>query len=328
VNWLFRRHFWILNLVFLCIAAAIFGKIFTTVLGYWASKKIPEKPVARPMISRETGPTFKNFEKASERNLFAAKRESLLEEEEDEVDTGRWQDAGPTGLPLKLIGTRVFDDPFSSKADIADLSSGRTGIFAISDCEEYHKQNSPEIETVFPPESWQLNLPCNDVFGLAKVVRIEEFRVYILNQRTHRFEFISSREGDLGRKERPMQKTEAEEEGSGVRKVGPMSYEIDQKEFDKAMTNVAKLLMEAKALPETDNNGNQIGFKIYYLKEGSLFQKIGIERDDVLTRINGNDLNSLEKALPLFGKLRSANHFTIDLKRGGRSLTLDYSVVK
>lgn len=117
-------------------------------------------------------------------------------------------------------------------------------------------------------------------------------------------------------------------EGGGVRKVGPTSYEIEQGEFDRALSNVARLMTEARAVPEMDASGSYLGFKIVYLKEDSLFEKIGIEKMDVLTRINGYELNSPEKALQLFGKLKTANQFTIDLKRGDRAVTLDYSVVR
>lgn len=330
MNWLFRRHFWLMNLVFLSIVALILAKTFTTILGYWASKSVPEKPVGRVFIPREEPPALRNFALASERNLFDAKREQInLTEEDEEEDTGRWQDAGPTSLPLKLVSTMVFFEPFDSRATILELNSNRVSVFSLGECEPYQKKNSPEIETVIPHKSWELERPCNDVFGLATVVRIQEERVYIINHRTRKYEFLSLVEGDTGPyKEKALSLVEGEEVGAGVRKTGPTSYEIDQAEFDKAMANVARLMTEARAVLETDSAGNHVGFKIAYLKEGSLFDKIGIEKLDVLTRINGYELNSPEKALQLFSKLRSANQFTIDLKRGDRSVTLDYSVVR
>lgn len=330
MNWLFRRHFWLINLVFLGITAGILAKTFTTVLGYWASKSIPEKPIGRVYVPREEGPVDRDFEDASERNLFAARREqiSFIDEMEEEVDTGRWQDAGPSNLPLKLLGSKVFFDPFESRATILNRASGQVLIFSIGDCEPYQKRHDPQIETVIPSMSWEPERHCNDIFGMATLVRIQEDRVYIINNRSRRYEFLSLFEGDVTPfKEKSFQRAE-EELGAGVRKVGPTSYEIDQAEFDRAMANVARLMTEARAVLETDSAGNQVGFKMAYIKEGSLFDKIGIERLDVLTRINGYELNSPEKALQLFSRLRSANQFTIDLKRDGRSVTLDYSVVR
>lgn len=331
VNWLFRRHFWILHLVFVCIIAVIAAEIVTTLLGYRLSKSIPEKPLNLPSMEAEQEVTAKNFSLVNDRNLFAAKREqiSLAEiEGNEQVNPGRWQDAQPTTLPLKLVSTMVFFDPFDSRTVIQNVSSGTSLVYSIGECEEYEKKYQPRnIETILPEQDWEPDRPCNSIDGIATVRRIEEFRVYIFNERDRKFEYLSLL-GDEVMRGRERFAPEEIEEGEGVRKVGATSYEIDQKEFDKALSNVARLMTEARAVPEIDSGGNNIGFKIIYLKEGSLFEKIGIERMDVLTRINGYELNSPEKALQLFSKLKTANQFTIDLKRGDRSVTLDYSVVR
>jgi general secretion pathway protein C len=331
VNWLFRRHFWIVHLLFLSITAAITAKTVTTLAVYWLAKSIPEKPSSRLFEERVQEIVPKNFAVANERNLFAARREqvSLTEEEVAQAEPGRWQDALPTSLPLKLISTMVFIDPFDSRAVIQNTSSGSAMVSSIGECESYQKSYDPrKIETVLPGVEWEPERPCNNIYGIATLKRIEEFRVYIFNERDRKYEYISLLAGDKG----PIREYGGPEfeviEGEGIRKVGPTSYQIDQAEFDKALSNVARLMTEARAVPETDSAGNYIGFKIIYLKEGSLFEKIGIERMDILIRINGDELNSPEKALQLFSKLRTASKFTIDLKRGDRSVTLDYSVVR
>lgn len=324
--WLFRRHFWVMHLVFLCIIAFVMAKIATTVGGYWLSKTIPEKPQGK--FFEEPEPEFqeRNFSLVSERNLFDAEREQIsLADEEQEIDTGRWQDAMPTTLPLKLVSTMVFIDPYDSRAIISEMS-GTSGVFSLRECAEFQKTESQQrMQTILPEQSWEPARTCNNIFGMATLMRIEEYRVYIFNEQARRFEYISLLPDDKGPRRLP-QALAAEEEGEGVRKIGPTSYEIDRKEFDKALSNVARLMTEARAVPEMDASGNYVGFKLIYVKEGSLFEKIGIEKMDVLTRINGYELNSPEKALQLFGKLRTANQFTIDVKRGERPVTLDYSV--
>lgn len=331
MNWLFRRHFWILHLVFLSISAVVAAKTVTTLAGYALSKGIPAKPSSRMMARAPEPVVEKDFEQANERNLFAARREQidLSDEEMEETDPGRWQDALPTTLPLKLVSTMVFVDPFDSRAVIQNMQDGTGRVFSLGECSEYVKKyDERRIETVLKEEAWERNPACNDVFGMATVKRIEEFRVYIFNERDRKYEFLSL----LADEKRPVRErapVHAEvKEGEGVRKVGATSYEIDQSEFDKALSNIARLMTEARAVPEMDASGNYIGFKIVYLKEGSLFEKIGIEKQDVLTRINGYELNSPEKALQLFSKLRTASQFTIDIKRSDRSVTLDYSVVR
>lgn len=331
MNWLFRRHFWVIHAMFLCIVAIISAKTFTTLFGYWVSKRIPEKPSGKVIEESEPESLLKNFALVSERNLFNARREhvSLVEEEEAEVDPGRWQDAQPSGLPFKLISTMVFPDMDNSRALIVG-SSGVGKVYSILECRDSRKSpQETSMQTVLPPQDWQLDRPCNMIEGIATVKRIEEFRVIIFNERDRRWEYLSLL-GEERRMMRPRPHMEefAPTEGGGVRKVGPTSYEIEQGEFDRALSNVARLMTEARAVPEMDASGSYLGFKIVYLKEDSLFEKIGIEKMDVLTRINGYELNSPEKALQLFGKLKTANQFTIDLKRGDRAVTLDYSVVR
>lgn len=331
MNWLFRRHFWVLHLVFLGIVAVIAAKTFTTLAGYWLSKSIPEKPSARLFEEPEQKTAPKNYSLVNERNLFGARREHISYadfEMLEEAEPGRWQDALPSSLPLKLVSTMVFNDPFDSRAVIQNASIGLSGLFSIGECEEYKKNYDVlQIETILAESKWMPERACNDVFGFAVIKRIEEFRVYIFNTRDRKYEYLSLLPDD----KRPIRHridTEFQvEEGEGVRKVGATSYEIDQREFDKALSNVARLMTEARAIPEKDSSGNFIGFRIMYLKEGSLFEKIGIQKDDVLTRINGYELNSPEKALQLFSKLKTAPQFTIDLTREVKSVTLDYSVV-
>lgn len=329
MNWLFRRHFWIVHLVFLCIICAIAGKTFSTLAGYWLLKSIPEKPLIKIPVASLDEEVEKDFEGANERNLFAARREQLSFEDagEEQGDPGRWQDAGPSSLPLKLVSTTVFFDPYDSRAIILDRSSGKSVVASIGECEPYIRKNNKSIEESIPVQNLEPERACNSLFGLARLERIEEYRVYIFNERERKYEYLSLLEDDKG-PIRPRQTASVESEGEGVRKLGPTSYEINQSEFDKALSNVSRLMTEARAVPELDASGASIGFKIVYLKEGSLFEKIGIERMDVLTRINGFELNTPEKALQLFSKLRSTNKFTIDVKRGDQSITLDYSVVR
>ena len=330
MNWLFRRHFWLVHLVLLGIVAAIAAKTASILAGYWLSKSIPQKPLIMPIEEPKQELSPKDYAIANNRNLFAARREQIAIAEEAEVmgSPNRWQDATLSSLPLKLVGTSVFKNPYRSRAQILNVNSNTAKVYSIGECEPYRKNYDPSaIETVLPPQDWEPSRACNSIEGMATLKRIEEFRVVIFNERDRKYEYLSLlAEEKIPRFERippPM-----EEEGEGVRKVGATSYQIKRSEFDKALSNIGRLMTEARAVPKRDSKDNFIGFEIVYLKEQSLLEKIGLEKMDVLTRINGYDLDSPEKALQLFGKLRTADQFTIDLKRGDRSVTLDYSVVR
>lgn len=306
----------------------ILARTSSSIVGYGLLKALGEKQIANPIIRQIKLKEEKNYSLASERNLMQAKREyvSLDEEEEEDSVPGRWQDATPSTLPLKLVSTMLFSDPFSSRTVILNLSTNKGFLYSINECDRFQKRYNTNIETVLTPNKWQPDRPCNNIDNIATLRRIEEYRIYIFNNRDRRWEYLSLL-GDERRARKPII-FEKPEEGEGIRKIGPNSYEIDQTELDKAFSNVAKLMTDAKAIPKTDANGHIAGFEIVYMKAKSLFEKIGIEKMDLLTRINGYDLSSLEKALELFSKLRYSEKFTIDLKRGGQPVTLDYAVVR
>lgn len=319
-------------MAFLSVCSVIVANVSSTLIGYRIQKSIPEKPEAVRREALQEEEEAPDLEEVSERNLFAARRErvSLTDEEMEgeRGEPGRWQDAVRSSLPLKLVSTMVFKDPFESRAVIMSLASGQSSVYSIGECTPYKKTNSRSMETYLESEAWQPERHCNEVEGMAIVKRIEEFRVVILNERDNRYEYLSLLEEERMPMRFPGPMHEEEDEGGGVKKVGANSYQIEQGEFDKALSNVARLMTEARAVPEMDGSGNTVGFKIVYIKSDSLFEKIGIERMDVLTRINGYELNTPEKALQLFSKLKTASQFTIDINRDGKPVTLDYTVVR
>ena len=331
MNWLFRRHFWVLNLLFLSISSFILAKVFSCLFGYWLVKSMPPKPIMQIKKSNKQIVESNDYDPILAANLFHSRRETIVfddfsEVDENNSDPGNWQDATPSNLPLKLVSTMVFSDPFDSRAVILNISNSTSMVTSVGECEEYVKVNNPRIETALPPNAWEPQRHCNQIANLAIVKRIEEYKVYIFNIRDRRYEYLEI--NSPNKRAKPIQQIfEDKDQSDGIRKVGPYSYQIEQQKLDQTLGNVGKILLEARAVPETDASGAIIGFKLSYIKENSLFEKIGLKTGDLLNRINGYELDNPQKAFELFGKLRLSSQFTIDVKRDSRAVTLDYSVV-
>ena len=73
-------------------------------------------------------------------------------------------------------------------------------------------------------------------------------------------------------------------------------------------------------------NGKSNGFKLVAIRPGSFYSKIGIQNGDVVQRINGHEMNSPDKALEIYSKLKDAQTITVDLNRGGKQTTLSYQI--
>ncbi|MGY8815107.1 MAG: PDZ domain-containing protein, partial [Gammaproteobacteria bacterium] len=89
--------------------------------------------------------------------------------------------------------------------------------------------------------------------------------------------------------------------------------------------NLPRLLRQAKAIPHSVNGENQ-GFKVVEIQEGSIFQDLGLQQEDVIRSVNGTPIRTAEDALNAYRKLRTSNSFQLDLLRSGRSMTLNLSV--
>ena len=111
----------------------------------------------------------------------------------------------------------------------------------------------------------------------------------------------------------------------GVRKLTDTRYEIDKAVIDSSLSNLNTLATQARLVPSF-KNGVANGFKLFQIQPGSLYSSIGIENGDVITRINGYEINSPDKALEIYQKLRESSHVTLELDRGGQNIKKDYSI--
>jgi len=88
--------------------------------------------------------------------------------------------------------------------------------------------------------------------------------------------------------------------------------------------DLAKVLMQATAEPYLEN-GQIAGFKMSQIDEGSIYEKAGVRNGDIITGINGQELNSVAGSIALMRSLKGADHLDIDVKRDGivQKITVD-----
>jgi type II secretion system protein C len=107
-----------------------------------------------------------------------------------------------------------------------------------------------------------------------------------------------------------------------IRKVGDNQFVLKRSDITKATSNLNVLARQARIVP--DRKGE--GFRIFSIRPGSLYSKIGIRNGDVIKSINGISLNSPDKALQAYSRLQNARKLSLDIVRHGRTETLEYSI--
>ncbi len=113
--------------------------------------------------------------------------------------------------------------------------------------------------------------------------------------------------------------------GEGVKQLSENQYVVARSEINNALTNLSDLATKARIVPSF-KNGVANGFKLFSIVPDSLYAKIGVQNGDVIRRINGYEMNSPDKALEIYQKLRDASRIEIELERRGEALRKSYSI--
>lgn len=102
-------------------------------------------------------------------------------------------------------------------------------------------------------------------------------------------------------------------------------YVVDEAELNKALENLPLLLTQARAIPYY-KNGQPVGLRMFAIKNGSLYSKLGFQNGDILKSINNNNLTELSEAMKLFETLKQEREISVNLERGSETKEFRYRI--
>jgi general secretion pathway protein C len=108
-----------------------------------------------------------------------------------------------------------------------------------------------------------------------------------------------------------------------IQATGENEYLIDRAEVDNALENMSQLFTQIRAVPHFEG-GQSTGFRLFAIRSGSLFDKIGLRNGDIIQKINGNPMNDPGKAMQLLEELRSESALSVEVIRNRQPQTLSY----
>jgi general secretion pathway protein C len=114
--------------------------------------------------------------------------------------------------------------------------------------------------------------------------------------------------------------------GSGdehIQLVGDNEYLVDRSEVDNALENMSQLFTQIRAVPHFEG-GKSTGFRLFAIRQDSLFDKIGLKNGDIIQSINGNELTDPGRAMAMFQDLRNERELTVQVLRNKEPKTLSY----
>jgi general secretion pathway protein C len=111
------------------------------------------------------------------------------------------------------------------------------------------------------------------------------------------------------------------------KKVGENSWKVSADKITDMVSNIDQYVGQVIAYQHREN-GKPAGFRIRHLKEGNDFEKMGINSEDIIKRVNGMDINDLSGVVKAVYQLSGDTTFTVEVERDSQATMLNYQLDK
>lgn len=317
-----KTYGWLINLILIAAGSYFVAGAANTVVAQ-SIRVVPSADDnaavdSKRQVNRRTGAV--SFTRISERNLFGAKKDPEVDPdavvEVEEAEPGR-----VSGTDYKESELKKCSIPGNVRATLVAEGNPQWSMAVIYS----NSTREPEVYSILEGQ--------NEISSDATLIEIRNRAVVV--RRTDHFELCSaddeeqtltsSRARPTIARARSRDRDEGESDGGEVRKTGANEYEVDKEYIDETMGNLSQVATQARIVPSF-KNGKSNGFKLFSIKPGSIYQKIGLQNGDVIQKINGYTIDSPDKALEVYSKLKTSRSVNIELLRRGRALSKSYNI--
>lgn len=195
-------------------------------------------------------------------------------------------DAKVTELKLRLVGTNVNEGK-TSYAIVEDTKNGEQDVFSVNEM----------------------------VFDQAKLVALFPEKILLKREGKSETETLFLEEGGGAEG--------ATEEG--VPADDQTQFSVKEEELNNELANLPRLLSQARAVPYF-RNGQSVGMRLFAIRRGSLYEKLGLKNGDILKSVNDSSLSDPAQALKLFEQLKSERSIYLTVERNSEDVDLRYAI--
>jgi general secretion pathway protein C len=197
-----------------------------------------------------------------------------------------------TALPIELLGTIFIGDRFRSLATVKDKAYSEADIYRVGD-------------SIYGNEQ-------------AIVAAVDRQRIIINNSGVK--ECIDLDKGAPGMASDGFPTGPGGDFGSLPNGSGGGGSEItlDASYVEGELgPGFGKIVDAARLVPNAQPDGGINGFKIFAIKGGTLFARIGLQNGDVITQVNEVSMKQAEQGFALYQAFQDEKEVRIQLLRGG-----------
>lgn len=278
----------------LLLLADIFWALMPQGAGHSLSSAAPVNSTSRSSSTAEA--VTVDIAKLQAWQIFGALGEKAESAEEEAVTSTENvnEDAEETRLSLRLLG--VIE------------SNAEGGGYAII---EYQSQS--DLYKVGQ------EIPAGKSVSLSKVL---SDRVIIDNRGQYESVFLYDEQGKRIIKPAAKKKTAQSRNRTVDQRNNPELTKMAAHYRQQLLNNPMSLAEVIKISMAKDASGNLIGYRIRPGRDRKQFADFGLQSGDVVTAINGIELNDPSKAMQIYQQLRSTTEATFAVQRGNENISL------
>jgi general secretion pathway protein C len=286
-----KRVFTLSNI--LLITAAIFlgvkafYKVTTPQFEQGSLAQPASKPVQSPQLKKNQ--PLARYNPIIGRNLFKTKIESQIAPKP--VEKPVLEELPPTKLQLKLWGT-VTGDPSKAYAVVEETKNRKQNLYRVGDA----IQNA-----------------------IVKMILREKIVLTVGGKD----EFLEMEDKKTGKRTLASPRTPF----SAPRRIAarPQNIKLKRKQIEDAMKDINSLMSQAKIQPHLEN-GSPDGLILTGIKPRSIFRRLGLRNGDIITGVDGEQIQTVDSAMRFYENLRTSTNTSIQIKRRGREKTINYNI--
>lgn len=308
LDWVYERHQKITNIVGTILIAWILSALFCSFIGLFLPSGAPPISAAKAsdgsLAASADGLEQRDiayYMPICERNLFDSMKQSSCDNraqitttasDEPQIDLN----AAPvkSSINAKLLGTMVSTNDKYSFATVSEAGKKEAKNYRITEL----------------------------IAGEGKIYAIERNRVYFTVNGRKEYLEVDRMPGIY---KMPSPTASAGPSPSAGVKVDGNKVTVSKTKVDSTLQDLNQVIQQARMVPNYEN-GQVDGFKIFGIKSGSIFQDLGLQNGDVINNINGTQIDSLEKALPMLQLLKTESSYTIDITRKGSKQSMNINI--
>lgn len=279
------------------IAFSLIDLVIIRLRGNFIPQKAP--PQKQSQGNRYQFPDRAEYNVISKRNLFSS--QGLIPDPlQSEGQTEKKPDTPvPSNLPITLIGTLVHSNPSKSVAAVEIKSKNMSGSYTVGS----------EIE------------------NMAKLEKVERGVIYFRNLNNGQLEYIEMKQGSAKVAfDSAKPAAVVAPVGKEIQAVGTNSFRIKRSDLNKYLNDLNSLLLQARAIPNTDANGEINGYRLVDFQPNSIFEQLGLPRGTLLKRAGDEPITSIQAAMQAFQMFKSAPNIKLLVEIGGQEQTMNYEV--